>query len=400
MKIFYAASATPNADTIEASRLWDANLLLSLRDLGADIVSFDYDLIPHFRHLNPANSRHRAFIDANRPSLERALLEQVKRAHQAGPIDVFFSYFYSACATPATISKISRMGIVTINWYCNAAHQFHLIEDLAPAYDYCLVPEKARLEDYRRIGANPLYCQEAANPNIYKPFDILQEFDVTFVGQAYGDRPARVRYLLDADIDVRVWGPGWERYIDRPAPLHSLTKRALHTATRILPGRFGAASNERLRLSYFHLPQSVSHGSTRPWRDNSRIPVSQVGGILSDEEVIRMYSRSKINLGFSTCGNSHEDEEQIVQIRLRDFEIPMSGGFYMVKYMEELEQFYEIGKEIVCYEDDNDLVEKIRFYLKHDHERKAIAKAGRERCLRDHTWKKRFVTVFRQIGVF
>jgi hypothetical protein len=76
------------------------------------------------------------------------------------------------------------MGICTINWYCNASYQFELVEEIAPAYDYCLVPEKFWLDDYRRVGANPIYCQEAANPNTYKPYDLPKSFDVTFVARS------------------------------------------------------------------------------------------------------------------------------------------------------------------------------------------------------------------------
>jgi spore maturation protein CgeB len=123
------------------------------------------------------------------------------------------------------------------------------------------------------------------------------------------------------------------------------------------------------------------------------------GGTLSDEEMIRMYSRSKINLGFSTCGHTHQTSERIMQIRLRDFEVPMSGGFYMVEYMEELEEFFEIGKEIVCYSDQEELADKIRHYLSHDSEREAIRWAGHQRCLRDHTWKKRFEAAFLEMGL-
>ena len=36
----------------------------------------------------------------------------------------------------------------------------------------------------------------------------------------------------------------------------------------------------------------------------------------------------------------------------------------MVEYVEELEEFFEIGKEIVCYTDPEDLAEKIKYYLK------------------------------------
>src|SRR5207342_1526667 len=91
--------------------------------------------------------------------------------------------------------------------------QFHLVREISPRYDWCLVPEKFRLPDYRAIGARPIYSQEAANPAIYKPYDVPVEFDVSFVGQAYGDRPAYIEHLLKNSIDVRVWGQGWrERF--------------------------------------------------------------------------------------------------------------------------------------------------------------------------------------------
>lgn len=129
------------------------------------------------------------------------------------------------------------------------------------------------------------------------------------------------------------------------------------------------------------------------------LPAEVVGAPLNDEEMVKLFSRSKINLGFSSCGESHVSNERIVQVRLRDFEVPMSGGFYMVEYLEELEEFFDIGKEIVCYRGPDDLVDKIRYYLSHDDEREAIRRAGHERCLRDHSWQKRLSDSFRTMGL-
>jgi spore maturation protein CgeB len=72
----------------------------------------------------------------------------------------------------------------------------------------------------------------------------------------------------------------------------------------------------------------------------------------------------------------------------------MSGGFYMVEHMEELEEFFVIGREIVCYRSKEELVDKIRYYLRHDGEREKIRQAGYQRCLRDHTWQKRLADAF------
>jgi spore maturation protein CgeB len=77
----------------------------------------------------------------------------------------------------------------------------------------------------------------------------------------------------------------------------------------------------------------------------------------------------------------------------------MSRGFYMVEHMQELEEFFDIGREIVCYTDKQDLADKIKYYLVHDEERERIRRAGYERCLRDHTWHKRFEMAFREMGM-
>jgi hypothetical protein len=332
-------------------------------DLGHEVVRFDYDLEPIYRNLDPYDPIQKKFIDRNRPLLEEALLAQVRKAAREKPIDLFFSYFYSACASPGVIQEIRRMGIPTVNWYCNGAHQFHLVEEIAPAFDYCLVPEKFRMGDYRRIGARPIYCQEAANPAVYRPYDLPKEYDAVFVGQHYGDRPAFFAYLWRGGVEAHAFGPGW---VPKKRP-----GRGIRKGFRRLIGK--EEDPRDLRPDLCHGP-------------------------LSDGEMIRMYSRSRIVLGFSSCGDTHRDGERILQVRLRDFEVPMSGGFYLVEYIEELEEFYEIGKEIVCYRDREDLREKIRYYLAHESEREAIRRAGLLRARRDHTWHRRFEAAFREMG--
>jgi len=54
LRIFYASDTTPNAwfATIR-SNIWRNNLLLPLRDLGHDVVEFEYDLTVNVRPVYP-----------------------------------------------------------------------------------------------------------------------------------------------------------------------------------------------------------------------------------------------------------------------------------------------------------------------------------------------------------
>lgn len=361
MRIFYAAAHTPNA-SLSSSSLWYINLFLPLQGLGHDIVAFDYDLAPHFKNLDPSNPQQAAFIEEHRPALERALLDQVKRAHAEKPIDLFFSYFYSAICRPAVIEEIKRLGIVTMNWYCNASYQFHLVEELAPAYDFSLVPEKFRLDDYRRVGANPIYMQEAANPDFYTPQKLPLDFDVSFVGQRYGDRPHFLRHLARRGIPVHVFGPGWEQAQTR---LRGARVRKLFSGVGL---------------------HRIAH------------PEGIAGPPLSDAEMVAMYSRSKVSLGFSSCGETH-NTERILQVRLRDFEAPMCAAFYMVEWMDELTDFFEPDREMIFYRDAEDLADKLRFYLARPDDRERIRWAGHRRARSEHTWQHRFEAAFRAAGL-
>lgn len=368
MRIFFAVPNTPHQTCLPASAVWHMNLRCPLVDMGHELVDFRYDYSALNLHLDPTILAHRTFITDHRPLFGEELVRQVTLAHRERPLDLFFSYFYAAYVEPEAIREIKRLGIPTMNWYCNASYQFHLVAEIAPAYDYCLVPEKFRLDDYRRVGANPIYCQEAANPSFYHPYDVPQEFDVTFVGQKYGDRPAYLRALYDAGLNVRAWGPHWQDADKSP--------------------------------SWKRMARRIKWALVGPPRGLLPFPLEQCGPPLSDDALIAMYSRSKISLGFTTVAELPADgSPPIKQVRLRDFEATMSGAFYLVEYFEELTEFFTPDREIVCFADAAELVDKARYYLRHEQERECIRQAGLERARREHTWQHRLSTIFRALGL-
>jgi hypothetical protein len=118
-------------------------------------------------------------------------------------------------------------------------------------------------------------------------------------------------------------------------------------------------------------------------------------GPLSNEEMVKLYSRSRINLGFAGVGHS----KKLMCLKGRDFEVPMSGGLYLTQDNPELSLVYNVGKEIVTYRNEKDCVEKIKWLLKSPDEADKIRKAGRMRALKDHTWDKRFSDVFKIAGL-
>ncbi|HEY3331664.1 MAG TPA: glycosyltransferase [Capsulimonadaceae bacterium] len=384
MRIFYISDKTPNPAF--QSNLWRANLLCSLEKMGFDIEEFEGDLSETFRNLDTRNSEHLKFIARNRPVLGKEILNQVRAAHEREPIDLFFSYLYDACLSPNIVEEIKALGIKTANFYCNASYQLHLVENISPHYDWCLMVERFRIDDYKAIGANPLYFQMAANPDVYHRLDTAYKYDVTFVGQRYGDRPHHIQALVDNGLDVRVWGMNW---LSAPPVPEPFARRVVRRAGKLFTADGVDAIKRRLGLA---VPSAtaddiVSHLS------------ALVGGPIADEEMIKLYSESKINIGFAGCGETFKGSEKIYQVKLRDFEIPMSGGFYLVEHCDELGEFYDLEKEVVTFRSPQELADKASYYLAHEGEREAIRNAGYERCRRDHTWENRFRTAFAEMGL-
>ena len=61
------------------------------------------------------------------------------------------------------------------------------------------------------------------------------------------------------------------------------------------------------------------------------------------------------------------------------------------EYCPELEDMFDVGKEIVTFEFGNieEVREKLAWYLSHDFEREKVARAGYERGHKEHTFAAR-----------
>lgn len=115
-------------------------------------------------------------------------------------------------------------------------------------------------------------------------------------------------------------------------------------------------------------------------------------GKLSTYQMIEMFNKTKINLNLSNSSRGKHD-----QIKGRDFEIPGCGGFMLRAANPHLGEYFDIGKELIVYDTVDDLIDKIRYYLKHPEERDAVRDAAYRRVLREHTYEIRFEKIFKMV---
>lgn len=107
------------------------------------------------------------------------------------------------------------------------------------------------------------------------------------------------------------------------------------------------------------------------------------------KKMVKIFNTAKIVLNFHSPQMQHGGN-------MRTFEIPGCGAFQLVDRVDP--SWFEIGKEVVVFENLEDLKRKIKYYLVHDRERRAIAQAGYQRAHEDHSYEKRFKKLLAEVG--
>lgn len=73
----------------------------------------------------------------------------------------------------------------------------------------------------------------------------------------------------------------------------------------------------------------------------------------------------------------------------RLYEATGVGSMLITDWRVNLQELFASGREVVAYRSAEECAEQVRYYLEHNCERAAIARAGQQRTLRDHTYRLR-----------
>jgi glycosyltransferase involved in cell wall biosynthesis len=187
-------------------------------------------------------------------------------------------------------------------------------------------------------------------------------------------------------VAVRAWGAGWQ-------PRKRISVAQAKAALALI-------EDERLDGLRRMVRQHLARSSPATNHVSEAVDTSAFGGPrLLQHDLVRMFSRSRLSLGFATAGESHKAQKRLTHLRLREFEAPMSGALYLTEDQPELAEYFEPGAEVLTYTDKDDLLEKARYFLAHQEQAERIRRAGAERARREHTWQHRFNQLFATIGL-
>lgn len=335
------------------------NFYCALRGMGLDITYFDYPTL---------------FDQLGRREMNQRLLDTVERERP----ELVFGVVRNDLVDPKVVRKVSAMpGVTTVNWFCDDHWQF---ESQAlrwtPCFNYVATTSCEALGKYKAAGLNNVIkTQWGCNHRLYENQDLAMEHDVSFVGQCYGERQRAVESLRDAGVRVACFGRGW-------------------------PG--GGISQEQMirvfNTSRINLNFADASATSRTWLDN--LVAGRVMQSMRTKPVAwRAWSwshKAAVAYGKRRSGGQCEVPRQI---KGRVFEVTGCGGFLLTQPAEDLGRYLSDGKELAFFESNDDLVERVQYYLAHDDERRQIAQAGHDRVLREHTYESRFTQLMQAMGM-
>lgn len=189
--------------------------------------------------------------------------------------------------------------------------------------------------------------------------------------------------MLTADILERV-----SEYFELKKSKDSFSDLGLVFATTVLGFKTASLQRQRALLALaakFPVSLYTNTGG------DTLLRVKNCGSVDYWSEMPKVFRYSKINLNF-TIPNIKSG------LPLRIFDVLGAGGFLLTNYQAELPAYFEIGKDLACFESEAELVEKCSYYLTHEEERQQIAKSGYAKVKNGCSYRKRLEFILEKIG--
>lgn len=250
---------------------------------------------------------------------------------------------------PETLLSLGGGGrALTVHYTPDPAFVFnrtrHFVRSV-PLYDVLVTSKRYELDIYRRHGARRvLFSYQGYDPEIFRPYSVSDDeakaigSGVCFVGHCEKHYYRCIRAAAAETTNVAVWGR-WHK------------RRLLH-----------------------------------PWLRR----VVRGGGIW-ERDYAKVLCCAKIGLGL--LSRQAPDASTT-----RSFEIPACGTFLLAERTEEHQELFIEGTEAEFFGTEEEMREKIGYYLRSDADRARIAAAGRDRCVRGgYTYLERFRTILGRI---
>jgi hypothetical protein len=115
------------------------------------------------------------------------------------------------------------------------------------------------------------------------------------------------------------------------------------------------------------------------------------GAYVTFDGAVQLISRAQIVLGISSVGAM----DDVTILKGRDFEVPMCGACYVTQHVEELGDYFEVGRDLVCYSNERQAAEALHGLLRDPERQEQMRVRALRRSLEQHTWERRLAELYR-----
>lgn len=265
-------------------------------------------------------------------------------------------------------------------------------------FDYALYeefhPENPKGIFYLPLGAD--YNRlDALMETITKEDEEKYSADVSFIGSLYTEKcpynrlkeeTSWLKGYLDGVIEAQLKVYGYNfleecitaqvlQEFKEKVPFYRFPEKANHNDKAVMAHLYlGNKVTEQERLRLLGRVSQEFKLDLYTASDFSPLPKAEYKGLArTATEMPKIFHLSKINLNFTS-------KPIRTGIPLRLWDILGAGGFALTNYQSEIPEYFEVGKDLDTYASEEELVQKIRYYLEHEEERKEIARNGYQKA--------------------
>ena len=290
-----------------------------------------------------------------------------------------------------TIKNIKHLGLPTLLICFDNLHAPFLHKKIASYFDLVWLTSFETEYIFKKWGCKTIILPYAANPYKFKPNYNKEIPAIGFIGTPYGIRLEKINILIKNNLSCHLYSSRIENKCNKNQNqlTHYQLLKNFFNLSKFTIGR-------KIISGAFLKKFAKKNASLELDNKNLRILPS-----VSFEEMNNLYSNLAISLGITELRNTYTLKKPVDKIHLRTFEVPMCGGIQLSSYSGELAGYFENNKEIILYQDNEEMISKANFYLKPENEkmRMNIKIAARKRAENEHTWIHRFNKIFETINI-
>ncbi|HLB41976.1 MAG TPA: glycosyltransferase [Gammaproteobacteria bacterium] len=369
---------------VEKNSWFDWHISSSFEEMGHQVQSFYFgESLCEFYGTKRQGER----IKRN-----QQLVNTANQLFQENRLDLIFCFVQDDFLLPKYARLLEKLDVPFVNYCVDMACQWYRLARTAKFFSCILCAQPTNINNMKRYAKKTLYFPMAARKLIPNTLDnFIPKAPVTFIGTPTQYRIKMLLLLNNFSIPLAVYGKYWKEK-NVASPVRNIEK-TIHDIFYYGGVRLRGEGMSSLVDTF------KRRFTSNKTLQNTYIPDHLIQEFLPSHVIPSLFKQSNINLGFTRIIGDDPYRKGIYQMRLRDFEVPLTGGFYLVEKAPGYEDFFVVGKEVITWDTPKDLKDKIFYYLKHEKEREDVAKEGQQRALTQHTWEHRFNMLFQELSI-